>query len=771
MNGQWISTRDYATSPKMFAIGWVILAATAALTVGQAGVALAVAPAAARVPPVTTDTGEVGKILRFWYGRGSAAGNSGDYYDNRDRGHSMLRMSKFPQLQIIQYTDQERQRRRDWGLQVRTLSRDVTFGNSSTASRPTAFGSNSRQAMYSRAAAILLYRQYLSNHLYIYPEHRDHDPGRNGRGGYGDLFPANFPYLITSQGSSGSDQRFMEAVAFTLAAFKPETKKRLISTGLLMPTVQMILRSCMRGADGRGDYLTGRAHPSVFNGKDIDAMAIVRMAHAMDPNEIPPMIQLNVVEDIHSESGRDWFDPGKTEILFDTPCAIARIGRSVKKVRRMVVTAEASSDSSGRPLTYHWSLLRGDPNEVQIKPLNEKGSLVELRIAFTPSRPVWPGADIQSPRVDIGAFVNNGRYYSAPGFVTMYFLPNEARTYDKSGSIAEVDYSFGDSTIGYPTSDPRAASYDIADWKPLLDALTDDGDDLPARLLRRHLTKNKLNELAIAAREFERALAREAGPRNTREKAFAARDAAKQGRDQAIKDLAAAKKAGDKDKITGADKALKERLAAYKLAYDDATKAERAWRASMKAGAAVLTRPRPRLGGIPLAGRRRAGSIPAGRTAMDCIEQALNAIKNAPTLYTANAARITAMLKAAPPADTRAVTAARDKLVAGGVLAGDDSIGWRLTPLLDGDGPPEKRLSVSQRNRLEWFNIELMSRLLYPGAIGLKFSRNYVHKMLTSPDKTWRDVYHYDKSGKLAGWTRYDGDKTTNFTPEGKPAR
>lgn len=766
-----ISTRGYPVSPGAIAMGWAIVITTAALTAGRADVTLAAAPATAKVAPVTTDPGEVGKILRLWYGKGSAAGNVGDYYDNRDRGHSMLRMSKFPQLQSVQYTDQERQLRRDWGLQVRTLSRDVTFGNSSTASRPTAFGSNSRQAMYSRAAAILLYRQYLSNHLYIYPEHRDHDPGRNGRGGYGDLFPANFPYLITSQGSSGSDQRFMEAVAFTLAAFRPETKKRLISTGLLMPTIQMILRSCMRGADGRGDYLTGRAHPSVFNGKDIDAMAMVRMAHAMDPNEIPPMIQLNVVEDIHSESGRDWFDPGKTEILFDTPCAIARIGRSVKKVRRMVVTAEASSDPSARPLTYHWAVLRGDPNAVRIKPLNKAGSRVELSIPFTPSRPVWPGADIESPRVDIGAFVNNGRYYSAPGFVTMYFLPNEARTYDKLGRIAEVDYNFGDSTIGYPTSDPRAASYDIADWKPLLDPLTDDGDDLPARLLRGHLTRNKLNELAVAAREFDRALADEAGPRNAREKALAARDAAKQASDQAGKDLAAAKMAGDKDKMAAADKAVKDKQAEYKLAYDAATKAERAWRASMSVGAAVLTKPRPRLGGIPLAGRRRAGAIQAGRTARDCIEQALNAIKNDPTLYTTNAAEFAAMLKAAPSVGAKAVTTARDKLVASGVLAGDDSAGWRITPLLDGDDPPEKRLSVSQLNRLEWFNIELMGRLLYPGAIGLKFSRNYVHKMLTSPDKTWRDVYHYDKSGKLTGWTRYDGDKAIDFTPEGQPSR
>lgn len=761
MNEQSTSTRQSAVSCKTAGMLWAVLAATAASIAVSADIALAAAPVAAKAVPVTIDPGEVGRVLRFWYGKGTAVGNVGDYYDNRDRGHSMLRMSKFPQLQLVKYTDQDKQRRRDWGLQVRTRSRDVTFGNSSTASPATVTGSNSRRAMYYGAAAVLLYQQYVNNHLYIYPEHRDHDPGRNGRGGYGDLFPANFPYLITSQGSSGSDQRFMEAVAFTLAAFGPETKKRLVSTGLLMPTIQMILRSCIRGADAPGDYLTGRAHPSVFDGRNVDSLAMVRMAHAMDPNEIPPMIQLNIVQDIRGVGGRDWFDPGKTEIVFNTPCAIARIGRSVQKVRRMVISAEASSDSSGRPLTYHWAVLRGDPNAVQIKPLNKEGSRVELRIPFTQSRPVWPGANIESPRVDIGAFVKNGRYYSAPGFVTMYFLPNEARTYDKLGRVVEVDYNFGDSTIGYPAADPRNASYDIADWKPLLDALSAKRDDLPARLLGKHFTKNELAELAVAAREFDNALAGEAGPKDVRDQPVAARDAAKQACDQAFKELAAARKTGDKDKIIAAGKAVKDRQAAHKLASAAATRAEQAWRSKMGAGAAVLTKPRPRLGGIP----------PAGRTARDCIEQALNTIKNDPALYTTNAAKIAATLKAAPPADAKAVTGARDKLVRGGVLAGDDSAGWRLTPLLEGEGPPDKRLSVSQRNRIEWFNIELMNRLLYPGTIRPTFSRNYVHKMLTSPAKTWRDVYHYDKSGHLTGWTRYDGDKITNFTPQGQPVR
>ena len=74
-----------------------------------------------------------------------------------------------------------------------------------------------------------------------------------------------------------------------------------------MPTVQMIFRSCNRGVARPGDYLTGRAHPTVFDGRDLDPRAMVRIAHAMDPGEIPPMVQLKVVEDLEGREGRDWF--------------------------------------------------------------------------------------------------------------------------------------------------------------------------------------------------------------------------------------------------------------------------------------------------------------------------------------------------------------------------------------------------------------------------------------------------------------------------------
>lgn len=648
---------------------------------------------------VTTDQGEVGKMLRLWYGEGSAAGNVGDRYDNRDGGHSMLRLSRYPQIEPVTYTAQQKARRLNWGLMYGPPHEGVAFGNSSTAASDIHHGSNARQAMTNRLIPPRLYLHYVRSNLYVYPEHRDCDPGRNGRGGFGDLFPGNLPYVIVSRGSSGSDQWFLDAVACTLAAFRPETKKKLVRTGLLMPTVQMIFRSCNKGLETPEDYLTGRAHPSAFDGREIDKLAMVRMAHSIRPDEIPPMVLLRMVKDFEGKRGRDWFDNAADEVLYDTPCAIARIGRSTRRVRRMVVSVEAGSDVNHRKLTYHWAVLRGDGEQVKIKPLKDDRSVVVLSIPFTSSRPIWPGSKITSPRVDIGAFAHNGKHYSAPAFVTVYFLPNEARTYDAKGRIAEVDYNFGDSTIGYASRLPMHPRYDIADWKPLLEAFAPERDDLPARLLKAKLPPAQAAELARVAREF----------------------------------------------------------------------------ASVKTPAVraqVLTKPRPRLGRVLVTPSRRVpiADRTAARTARDCIEQAINAVKDDATLLVDNAAEIERLLGAASQADAKAVREARDKLVRGGVLAGDAKAGWRLTPLLDGDGAPETRLSLSQRNRLEWFHIELINRVLYPGSVRLRFARNFVPKMLTSPKKTWRDVYHYDEAGKLTGWTRHDGGKTTQFNAEGRQA-
>ena len=714
-----------------------------------------------RPAPVTTDRGTVGKLLERWFNEGTAAGNVGDFYDNRDRGHSGLNMGKFPQLEKVEYPKELLDRRLDWGLQRSFVFPHVTFGNSSTASGATAAGSNSRWSMLGQRMAEVMYRQYTSNHLYIYPEHRDHDPGRNGRGGHGDLFPANTPYLITSQGSSGSDRSFMEAVAFTLAAFRPEVKRRLVETGLLMPTVQMVLRACAKGVRYPDDYLKGQCHPTVFEGAGVDVEAMVRMAHGIAADAVPPTVQLTVEEEDQAVGGRDYFDPGRDERLFDTPAAVARIVRSTKHVRRMVVSAVASYDLNGRALTYHWSVLRGDADRIKVRPLNKDSSRVELLVPYHECRPIEPGSQMLSPRVDVGCFVHNGKYHSAPGFVTLYSLAWEARTYGEDGRILEMAYDYGDSTLGYPASDVRGASYDITDWGGLLELAVGKEDSLGARLLRGRLTEQALGVLRPVARELAgRAAGTEAGPTRALAAARAARDAARAAEAEAKKRLDAAKAAHAKAPTDQSRSDVAERTQALKEAGEARQAAEKAVGAAQRTlddvrrnGNGVLTKAQPRL---------------AGRESVkDRLEKVLNEIKDDPGLYFDRPEEIERLARdAKDAARKRAFAAAREELVRLGVAADDGKGVLHLTPAVGGEAPPRQRLTRHERNRLEWFGVAILRELLYPGMLNLSYRREFVDPRLSTA-RNWRDVYHYDEAGRRTGWTRYEKGKRTEFTADG----
>jgi hypothetical protein len=439
-----------------------------------------------RKKPITTDTGEVGKLLKKWYAEGSAAGNVGDWYDNRDGEHSPLDLRPYPQLRKVQYTPEDIKRRRHWALQPRTLPH-VVFGNSSTSAPPHLTGSNPRTYYCAPDGLKILESHYLHNNLYIYPEHRDHDPGHNGIGdGYGDLYPTNTPYLIISQGSSGSDQPFMRALPFTLAAFRPEVKKKLVEKGLLMPTVQMILRASNRHLAHPREYLTGKAHPTVFEGSWVDPLKMAKLAHDIRPDSIPPLVKLRVREEDEPEAGRDFFEPaGLSERLGDSVSVIARVWRGAAYRRRLVVSAEGSLDVNDKALTFTWVVLRGDEKRIAIKPRNKAGSVVEITVAYHERRPVAPGSALESNRVDIGVFAHNGVHYSAPGFVTFFSLDSEGRTYDDKGRIAEIGYGMGENDLN------------LVQVEKLLAALGK--DDLPARVLG--LTAAQRGELAKAAGE------------------------------------------------------------------------------------------------------------------------------------------------------------------------------------------------------------------------------------------------------------------------------
>ena len=215
--------------------------------------------------PVMTGDNPAAIRLDTLYTGGQAAGNFGDIYDNRDRGHSSMPTNLFPQMARTRYDDSARGF--DRGLNATLLFGAPTIGNASLAITGGPFWrSLPRAALTEPKQVQALYEEYVSNQIYVYPEHRDHDPDN------GDTYPANTPYYLISQGSSGSDQPILQAVAAILAAFRPEVKTFLVDHSLLAPTVQWIFRVSQDGVKTNSTYLSGKAHPTVFSGSNLNVL-------------------------------------------------------------------------------------------------------------------------------------------------------------------------------------------------------------------------------------------------------------------------------------------------------------------------------------------------------------------------------------------------------------------------------------------------------------------------------------------------------------------
>ena len=376
--------------------------------------------------------------VQKWIDEGTASGHHGVLYDNRDRDHSNLNRNKFPQLAFVEYDAAARQANADWGLRIGQAFDLPTFGNSSTAQVGSPFWrSNPRLIMHDDPVMKIVYNEFLNNQLYCYPEHNDFDPE------HGDVYPANTPFWVISQGSSGSDQPFMEAIALTLAAFRPDVKLKLVESHWLMHVVQMLLRRSQKSVQTDDDYYSGKAHPVVFQSSELDALRMVQLAHHLTIETLPAMVRIQVVEEDLGAAGRDYFHPHAAERLFDTPAAVARIFRTTAFRRRMVVDAGISADVNGRPLTFRWVVLQGDPEKVQIQPLMKNGAKAEIILQWHPRTKIAGLEGMETNRVDIGVFADNGQTPSLPAVVSSFSLANEDRTY-ADGRIQSIDYGAAD---------------------------------------------------------------------------------------------------------------------------------------------------------------------------------------------------------------------------------------------------------------------------------------------------------------------------------------
>ncbi len=694
--------------------------------------------------PIAAGGGEVGDLLRQWYARGTAAGNSGDYYDNRDNGHSQLKIDPYPQLQKLEYTEEEIRARRNYGMQHKIVP-NVVFGNSSTSAPPHQAGSNVRNYYCDPQGLQFLFAQYARSNLYIYPEHRDHDPGHNGLGGYGDLFPTNTPYVIVSQGSSGSDQPFMRMLPYVLAAFRPGVKSKLIDSGLLMPTIQMIMRMNANNLKNPEEYLSVKAHPTVFEGRFIDTKKMIEMAHEIKLSSLPPAVVLNVVGEETPVKGIDYFDPELTEQLGDTPAVIARIFRGSKYSRSMTVSAEQSFDVNRRPLKFYWVVLRGDPAGIQIDYLNDARSVARIKVTYFERYPVWEGSSLESNRIDIGVFVHNGVYYSPPAFITFYTLDSEIRTYRTDRQPLEIAYDAGTAEIS------------IADWSELFRALDATSTSWRDRFLKRQFTPRELAALAGVSGEFRTIHADRLA---AEEKQKMAADERKKANDLVKKlkeELAAAEinhsfrdNPESRAALDSAAETLADALERHDKTTAEASSATRALNNIKAIEKKILERNLP--------------GLDVGTGAL--VQHAMDLLLQDPNVWITNEKELMDLYQSADKKAREDFDSARNLLVAFHVADTSGHTSFRLKPVLRGKSPMSDRLTGYEKSMIERLNGVLLSGIVFPRIVRSDWRENFVDYRLTS-SKRWRDIYRYAPDGTPMGWRRIQRDNVSDFNAEG----
>ena len=329
-----------------------------------------------------------------------AASNAGDFYDNLDGDHTALNVANHPDVTYLHTA---------YGTQSIGMvaehqnPADALIGNASLCTSLGADCAGQLRWLISIGRAETLSQLYLENKLFWFPEHLDHD----------DVDKAHYmvPFTNNSQGSSGSEMDEVEKFLWVMAALPPETKAAAIAAGTLMTMVQMIFRRTRVASDS--EYLSGKAHANAYDDYD-NALAMVRMAHFLEPAQLPPVALLNVVEE-------SW-DETMGEVAFTTPVSIARqwMGDTTRP-RRIVVEAAASGASPSASLSYHWRVLRGDPAHVRIREVEPDASRVEIEIDHHLEETVEvDGMPRLTKLVVVGAFVHDGAFLSAPSFVTSY---------------------------------------------------------------------------------------------------------------------------------------------------------------------------------------------------------------------------------------------------------------------------------------------------------------------------------------------------------------
>lgn len=314
-------------------------------------------------------------LLAGWLADGTAAGNLGDVYVNRDRAVTPLRISDFPLLSQLGFDAEAGKAGVDQGVPNTLYPGSAVIGNASIAFVSTNDTcSLPRYAHLDAVAGLRLGLVAVENQFWVFPAYDDFDL-------FGvDRFPAVSSACLPVWGVARSEMPFLRAAAAASAAFRPETKARLLERHLYAPVLQWLFRRTRRGVETDEDYLTARAHPTAFDKGSLDVEALVKRAHELLPEAVPPAV-----------------------IPFARPVPIP------------ATDLERNFDFKVAPLgadpalcTYAWRVVHGDPKRVTFDTKGDSASIVLDCRNLT-------------NRIDVAVFAKTpATSYGAPAFISFY---------------------------------------------------------------------------------------------------------------------------------------------------------------------------------------------------------------------------------------------------------------------------------------------------------------------------------------------------------------
>lgn len=322
--------------------------------------------------------------------------NAGDLYMNRDGGHSKLACTNWPGLTPVVLDNDGRARGMDLDIPNMLFPYPV-FGNCSRAQTQGPYWRSLPRALMTTLCSQLdlMHRFYRSNQIWVFPAVKDYDLVSTN--GFGDVFMSVTPYWFATQGASWSDQYYLRAALEASRSLQPGLKRELVEKGMLSPTIQWLVRSSLKSVENDADYLTARAHPTVFPPNGLDMARLKKKAAALRSPDVPP---LAVVAGIAPEKVE--YNGVFPELTYATPCAWAFVLRADVQERNFIVKAAGAVD-------YEFAIVHDDLGAAKIQRLS--GDTVKITLDRSKLSPVH--------RVDLAVFgKTRSSAWGAPAFVS-----------------------------------------------------------------------------------------------------------------------------------------------------------------------------------------------------------------------------------------------------------------------------------------------------------------------------------------------------------------